>query len=157
MKFIKLILLSSLISIKAFAGLILTNQYSIETIVTPLGGNQYTFLYNVTNNNQQSSTYTMTGLDAFYVMVPDNAILSNFITPLPYFNSSGFWTSTTSTQLSIFDTGNILPSGYQWVSWWGNWPASVYPIGTTASFGFTIDNVNLGTVTSVPDESPQNI
>lgn len=92
----------------------------------------------------------MTGLDGFYIMVPDNAVISDYITPPPYTGLPGYWAPSIVTDQSIFDTGNILPSGYQWVAWWGGHPQSVYPIGTTASFGFTLDNVNIGPVTAVP-------
>jgi len=137
---------------------ILTGEYSITASATQIGPSSYSFLYDVTNNNQQVGD-TATGLAGFYIQVPESASISNITVPPAYFGGHGFWTfdfrsTPTATRpgsaLEVLNAPEApLKSGYKWLLWWGNHPASVYPIGTTAEFSFQADGVSLGTSPAV--------
>jgi len=121
-----------------------SDPYSVTTTVTNLGINSYMFEYSVTNNDTTlTSTYPQTGLDGFYVQVPDTATISNVIIPNSY-TSGGYWDEDTSNP-QYYLTSITLKNGYNWFGWWGYNPASVYPYGKTATFGFRVDGVSLTT------------
>ena len=63
----------------AARAVVLAGQYTVSASYTQLGANDYQFTYQVTNNNQASTTQT--GLDGFYVQVPTAAVISNVTVP----------------------------------------------------------------------------
>lgn len=142
-----------LITNNAFA-VNLAGEYSIVTTVTPtpLDPDSWTFSYAVTNNDLPAGYKT--GLDGFYLQVPSSATITNIIAPAPYYGSPGYWaigTSNVSSPLSSLGAPEaVLQPGNTWLTWWGMWPESVYPVGTTATFGFRADGVSLGTTPASP-------
>lgn len=152
-KIVLLVVFSTLVLAvsNAFA-VTLSGQYNILTTVTQIDADSWTFNYAVKNVNQQ--TGNMTGLDGFYLQVPSSAVITNITAPSPYYGSPGYWatgTTTVSAPLSSFGAPEAaLQPGNTWLTWWGMWPQSVYPMGTTANFSFRADNVSLGTTMAVP-------
>lgn len=117
----------------------LSGEYSISTNITDNGSNSYTFDYYVTNTNQSVNTGIQpVGLDGFSVLIPDTATISNILNPPNYTN---IWAGPPSMWINDFQTVN----SNRFIQWWGIQWNSVYPEGTTAHFGFTAENVLLGT------------
>jgi len=126
----------------------LTGEYSVNVTTTQLNVDSYLFQYDVTNNNQGSGA-TYVGLDGFYIQVPNSATISNVTNPASY-SPGGWWSNNINTDSSIIGAPEApLLAGNSWLVWWGSWPASVYPAGTTASFSFQADGVALGTANSL--------
>jgi hypothetical protein len=120
-----------------------TGHYEVNLTLTSLGENSYHFDYALTNLDQQGGSHW--GLDGFYVQVPVNAILSNLTDPTPG-SGAGVWTHTLGTVPSpehYGSTATLTSSSYQWLQWWGHELGSVYPVGTTAHFGFDACGVGL--------------
>jgi len=116
----------------------LTGQYNINVQIVPIGLDSWNFKYTIKNLSEGSGDYT--GLDAFFVMVPLTATISNVQVPAPYINVPyAYWASFNDTYPPI-DT-----STYQWLKFWGADPSSVYPVGTSAVFSFDAANVKIGT------------
>lgn len=117
----------------------LNGEYSINVTTTPIDSDSFTFTYNITNINQ---TGPYTGLDGFFIQVPETAIISNMTAPAPYFGW-GYW-------IQGFNNGWWpLQNGYMELFWWGIDPGSVYPQSTTAIFSFQADNVSIGSIPSI--------
>ena len=116
-------------------------HYLVSSTVTPLGGNQYLFEYAVTNLDQGSGPYV--GLDGFYLQVPLTAAILNITDP-PTYSPGGSWGHAFTSADPNSGATATLQLGYQWLYWWGNWPQSVYPQGTTANFSVKLDNVSSG-------------
>ncbi len=133
------------------AAIPLTDEYSIAVATTQLDTYSYLFEYAVTNNNQEViGGSSWTGLDGFFIQIPDSAAISNITIPPAYRNSFGYWTYEISTEDPIFNAPEApLLEHHVWLKWWGHWTPSLYPIGTTATFSFQADNVLLGTASSV--------
>jgi hypothetical protein len=110
---------------------ILTNQYTIRVAATQRGTHSWEFVYDVTNENQGNGLTQ--GLDGFSVEVPRSATISGVISPAPYRGSPGYWGGGISDDWGVHR-----------ISWWGYGGESVYPVGTTARFGFRADGVDLG-------------
>jgi len=111
----------------------LTDEYTVEVITNQLGTYSWQFVYNITNNNQQAPGLPYTGLDGFFIVMPENAVISSVSVPAPYHPPSptpGSWF------FKIWDD--------DWAQYWGNEEASVYPAGTTATFSFQADGVVVG-------------
>lgn len=126
----------------------LNGEYSIEVNTTQLDEDSYIFQYSVTNNNQQVGS-TMTGLDGFYIQVPESAIISNVTVPASYNGEPGLWSHNSSASFNILNTPEAtLEEGNMWLGWWGHHDASVYPIGATAVFSFQADGVTLGSASA---------
>ncbi|MBI5789331.1 MAG: PEP-CTERM sorting domain-containing protein [Candidatus Schekmanbacteria bacterium] len=123
----------------------LAGEYTVNVNTMQLDADSWSFTYNVSNNNQQVPG-TRTGLDGFYVAVPDSATISNVISPAPYWGG-GYWGNALETGSPVATPEATLPANYSWLRWWGYDPASVYPAGSTATFGFQADNVKVGTNT----------
>ena len=117
---------------------LLTGQYAINTLTENFGGDSWRFTYTITNQTEGTGNYT--GLDAFFVMVPLTATISNIQVPDPYINVPyAYW-------VSYYDTyPPIDVTTYKWLKFWGADPSSVYPVGTSAVFSFDADNVQVGT------------
>jgi len=131
------------------AAIPLAEEYSITASATQVGVDSYVFRYDVTNNNQQVGS-TQTGLDGFYVQVPNSATVSNITDPPPYFGGNGFWDHGYHSGGQIFNAPEApLNNGYSWLWWWGRDSSSVYPIGSTAQFSFQADAVGVGTASAV--------
>jgi hypothetical protein len=111
----------------------LNGEYTISTSATQLGPESFSFVYSITNNNQGSGWPV--GLDGFYLDVPVSASISNVVCPAPYAGPPGYWLS---------DEGTSTTPGCKKLSWGGQHPHSVYPIGTTAQFSFQADGVAVG-------------
>jgi hypothetical protein len=72
-----------------------------------------------------------TGLDGFFLDVPDDAVIHDVAVPLPYENIDGAnWS---------FNQGG-------WIGIWGNGPGSIYPLNQPLVFKFRADKVAVGTV-----------
>ncbi len=130
----------------------LNGEYSIEVTTTQLDEDSYIFQYDVTNNNQEiESAESWTGFDGLFIQVPESALISNITDPAPYNGGNGYWGhGTSSTFGGAFNTPEApLAEGYEWLWWWGYYPASVYTPDTTATFSFQIDGVALGTSSAV--------
>lgn len=126
----------------------LAGEYSVNVTTIQQGVDSYLFQYDVTNNNQGSGA-TYIGLDGFYIQVPNSATISNITNPASY-SPGGWWYNGTNTDSSIIGAPEApLLAGNSWLLWWGAWPASVYPAGTTVSFSFQADGVALGTTNSL--------
>lgn len=124
------------------SALVHADPYSIYSEGTLIGTNSWTFEYDVTNNDQGTGPWT--GLDGFFVQVPISAVISNIVTPASY-QPGGQWVlhhSSAPNHGSPLYTLPTLQNGYEWLLWWGENPQSVYPIGTTATFGFQADGVD---------------
>ncbi len=116
----------------------LSGEYSINVQTVNIGVDAWKFIYTITNNSEGSGIYT--GLDAFFVMVPLTATISNIQAPDPYIDVPyAYWATYNDTYPPI-DT-----STYQWLKFWGADPSSVYPVGTSAVFSFDAANVQIGT------------
>jgi len=121
-------------SVTAFASS-LNGEYTVDSNVQKLGSHSYKFTYNVTNNNQGVSGQTERGLDGFAIMVPKSAVISNISLPSSY-APGGQW-------ISKIEDSSDVSFGYNWLSMWGATGASVYPIGSTATFSFRADNIDV--------------
>ena len=117
----------------------LDGQYNVVTKTTSLGGDSWEFEYTITNLTETGEDYTglpyigidRTGLDGFFLDVPDDAVIHDVVVPLPYENIDGAnWS---------FSQGG-------WIGIWGNGPGSIYPLGQPLVFKFQADNVAVGTV-----------
>ena len=89
----------------------LTGEYTIEVIATQTGVDSWNFTYNVTNINQQAPTYPYTGLDGFWVQVPETATVSNVVNPSAYWGW-GYWGSGQGADPFIATPDADLSSGY---------------------------------------------
>ena len=117
-------------------------HYLVTPTITPSGVNHYLFEYAVTNLDQGAGAPQ--GLDGFYIQVPLTATLIGITDPATY-SSGGSWDHQFLASTPDLSGANAtLQPGYQWLAWWGNWPASVYPIGTTATFSVELANVSVG-------------
>jgi hypothetical protein len=117
-----------------------SGHYEVDVTVSTLGVNSYNFAYAVTNLDQ--GTGAPVGLDGFYVQVPLTATITNYTDPTGY--TGGSWPHYLPGGNPGSGSSATLQPGYQWLEWWGLDPASVYPIGTTATFSFDAGNVVLG-------------
>ncbi len=117
----------------------LNGEYTINVTTAQIDSDSYVFTYNVTNVSQ-SGYYT--GLDGFFIQVPETAIISNMTAPAPYFGW-GYWIQ------GINNGWWPLQNGYMELFWWGIDPGSVYPQSTTAIFSFQADNVSIGIIPSI--------
>lgn len=118
----------------------LSGQYTIDTQTINLGVDSWRFIYTITNENE--GTGVGTGFDAFFVMVPLIATISNIQVPVPYINpntTGAFWISYYEYVWPPIDS-----TTYQWLKIWGGGPDSVYPFGTSAVFSFDAANVHIG-------------
>ena len=123
-------------------------EYTINATVTPLGGDAYRFQYDITNNTQQVGS-AQTGLDGFFVELPPSSSVSDVVVPAPFYGSPGYWAASLGSPFA-YTVPEITPDpNTQWQKYWGANPASVYPIGSTASFSFVADNVTVGAARSV--------
>ena len=131
----------------------ITNEYLITSTAVAAGLNTWTFTYEVTNNNQGSGIYT--GLDGFGILAPDSATVVSSVVPTSY-APGGYWQflenppvtdNTPIPYAAALGADATPPTGYHWDIWWGYQPASVYPVGTTATFSVTLSNVS--TTTSI--------
>lgn len=117
----------------------LNGEYSIATQITQLTTDIYSFDYFLTNNNQAvNSNIQPVGLDGFSIVIPDTSIISNVINPTVYTN---VWSGPPSSWISSIQTNNNSLS----IDWFGIEWNSIYPVGATAHFGFTAENVGVGT------------
>lgn len=142
-KFLKgysLVTFASLVfSLNAFA-VTLHGEYSIGINVTPHGSNSYTFDYYITNIDQSvASGIQPVGLDGFSVSIPSAAVITSITNPPVY---SDIWPGPPSYWVNTIQTIDKK----SFIAWWGIEWDSVYPVGETAHFGFTADNVDVGTV-----------
>ena len=112
----------------------LSGEYTIDATVTPLGGDDYQFEYQVTNVNQSTSTYT--GLDGLSIPVPNDVTIDSVVVPPPYYGSAGYWDYHFGTNEALPDAENVL-------TFWGHYSPSVYPVGTTATFSFVARSVDV--------------
>jgi hypothetical protein len=113
---------------------LLTSEYTVSATTADLGGGNYQYSYEVTNNNQGGGAPH--GLDGFFIQVPQNATILSINDP-PSYNSGGYWEHGFATSLApIINSNGTLKPGYQWLWWWGQQEPSVYPVGYTASFSF---------------------
>ncbi len=129
----------------ASATVVNDSQYTLSAAATHVSGNEYTFNYSVTNNNQSAGGQT--GLDGFTIFVPDSAIFVSSTTPAPFVGAPGFWSKGSSTGLDLMGDGSqnlSAPAGYHAYTWWGQYTQSVYQLGSTASFSITLDKVAPG-------------
>jgi len=135
-----------LATMQAAMAIPLGGEYIVEASATPIGPQAYRFTYDVTNNNQQIGA-SETGLDGFFVELPPGASVDDAILPPSFHGDPGYW---------VFDDGFRDPYPYtvpelspdpntSWARFWGNYSASVYPAGATASFTIDVSNVRLGT------------
>ena len=138
------------ISHSSFATAI-TDEYTVTSTATAAGSNTWTFTYAITNNNQGVGTYT--GLDGFGILVPDSSSVISSVSPASYV-SGGYWNFLENPPTygndaipyeSALGADAVPPAGYHWDIWWGYGTQSVYPIGSTATFGVTLSNVGVGT------------
>jgi hypothetical protein len=117
-----------------------SGHYTVTETDINLGVNSYNFTYAVTNVDQ--GTGAPVGLDGFYVQVPLNATITNITVPDGY--TGGLWKNYLPGGNPGSGSSATLQPGYQWLEWWGEGPASVYPVGKTAIFSFDAGNVVLG-------------
>lgn len=123
----------------------LNGEYTLSTWVTHDSGNQYTFEYDVTNNNQ--GVGGQTGFDGFTIFVPDSAIYKASSAPAPFVGAPGFWSEGTAASLDLRGDGSqnmTAPAGYHAYTWWGQYTESVYQVDSSAHFSITLDNVTVG-------------
>ncbi len=141
----------------------LNGEYTIAATATEVDADSWIFEYSITNINQgdPEASYFQ-GLDGFYVMIPENAIISNIGNPPAYVPMWGvYWDNYTDLSSPLNgnfrdpsypvywnDETELKPDSY-WLGWWGNGMPSVYPIGSTASFSFRADGVVPGLNTGV--------
>lgn len=115
-----------------------TTAYAGYTVTSDVveNGDSYTYNYHVYNINQGGDVFGF-GLDGLALLVPGSSpLVQSHTVPPPYWSEVGWWS---------FDNTNwptpVLaqaPSGYSYMSWWGNNGQSVYPVGTTAHFSVTV-------------------
>jgi hypothetical protein len=138
----------------------LNGEYVITVMTTPTLGvaNSYTFEYHIKNINQSSLGYPMTGLDGFFIQLPNSATISEVTCPDPYDGTwGGYWVGGfdgwdgNPEGSPPFGTGSPVPSDKIWLGWWGVGWDSVYPINEEAVFSFRADGVALGLTTAVVD------
>ncbi len=145
MSLLMLLILSSWDGLAMASWLVLNGEYSVEASAANISGNSWRFTYKITNINQGvSSSY---GLDGFAIQIPNSATVTSYTVPAPYWGAPGYWSAREAA-----DSGELLelgdaPSdpGYHWMLWSGFHQPSVYPIGSTATFSVTLDNVSVGT------------
>jgi hypothetical protein len=127
------------------ANTILTDEYTIDVSTSHLIDNQWRFDYSVTNNNQ--TVGGMSGLDGLSILIPESAIILGSTVPAPYIGAPGYWdTNIKKDTFNLAGNGSqtfIAPEGYDIFTWWGQWPQSVYQVGSTANFSITLDNVSV--------------
>jgi hypothetical protein len=74
--------------------------------------------------------------------VPLTATISNVSLPEGY--TGGYWEYTTSTTPAVAATGESLLPGYEWFNMHAVEVDAPYPVNTTVTFNFRVDNVALG-------------
>jgi hypothetical protein len=119
--------------------LTLANEYQVTASTMNIGPATWQFTYQVMNIDQgvPGNPY---GLDGFAIQVPDSATVTGWTVPDPYVPGSyGYW----AVGFSSSGDPTAAP-GYHWMGWWGYYAPSVYPPGSTATFGVTLSNVSLG-------------
>lgn len=127
----------------------LAGQYTVASSATHVAGDTWRFDYTVTNVNQYNGGQT--GWDGFLILVPDSATLVSHTVPASYGGGPGYWSMSQFADYSAYTTlGVTPPSGFHWMTWWGNHPASVYPAGSGASFSVTLDHVKPAANTGAP-------
>jgi hypothetical protein len=114
----------------------LNGQYAVSATATELGLNSYKFAYDITNVNQGSGAPA--GLDAFELLVPVSATITNVSNPLSYGGSPGFW---------AFSERAADQPGFKTLYWYGGYEQSIYPVGTIAHFSFQANGVAVGSST----------
>lgn len=130
----------------------MNGEYTINVTTTQIDADSFVFTYDITNENQGVSNYS--GLDGFFIQVPETASISNITDPAPYYGW-GYWgdyynaVSGDTLWIGFWDSYNTASNGSLWLSWWGFDPGSVYPESTTATFSFQADNVWVGTTSSI--------
>ncbi len=132
----------------ASATVALSGEYTLTATATQVTGNEYTFDYSVTNNNQTAGGQT--GFDGFTIFVPDSAVFVGSTAPAPYAGAPGYWSQSTGAGLDLMGDGSqnlSAPAGFHAYTWWGQNTQSVYQVGSTASFSITLNNVAAGTNT----------
>jgi hypothetical protein len=111
-----------------------------------LGVNHYRFEYAVANLDQGGFWQ---GLDGFLIQVPLSATLVDITDPPPYssdlyYGIPPIWAHQFGSSPDFSGATPTVQPGYQWLEWWGHWPPSVYPTGTTATFMVELANVSVG-------------
>jgi len=134
----------------AFGPFDLAGEYDVDVAVEEVGANTFVFAYTVTNLTEAGyyddiggmpawcGGIDPTGLDGFFVLIPESATVLEAIPPDSY-RPGGWW-----SYLGRWDS--IYP-GFDWVGFWGNMEQSVYPIGVPLTFSLRIDNVRVGMTT----------
>ena len=121
---------------------LLNGEYTIDVKYSQLGSNSYRFSYSITNNNQDDPAFTgSTGLDGFWVQVPESAIVTNIAGP-----TYGWTTYQYQTQTNI--SGVMANSGYSFLEWWGSTGDALIHQGEQSTFGFDASNVSVGNNTA---------
>jgi len=141
----------------------LSGQYTIVASATAIDADSWIFEYFITNLDQGNAGASyLQGLGGFYLMIPEDAIISNVSNPPAYVPMWGvYWDNyidlssplngnfrDPSYPIYWNDETELKPDSY-WLGWWGNGMPSVYPIGSTASFSFRADGVVPGLNTGV--------
>jgi uncharacterized Zn-binding protein involved in type VI secretion len=149
-------------SISALAYPLMDGHYTVDTLVTDIGGGFYKYDYAVTNVDQ-GGTFVYEGLDVFIIQVPVTATLRNIQNPAicpsdPCNDSNGprYWGHATHDgPLNWWPYSSDTPqSGFQWLFWYGM--NTCYPQGTTALFSFEANappGSNLGLVVTYQSNS----
>ncbi len=112
----------------------LDGQYTVSASATASGPDTFLFVYDIKNNNQ--GTGLPTGLDAFELLVPVSAAITNVSNPLSYSGSPGYWS---------FSERESTEPGFKKLYWLGAYEQSIYPVDTTAHFSFQAAGVAVGT------------